>query len=90
MFDQETHCEGNQEFTGPRFRRVERAFAFDGENGLFNLMREESAIACECRLNQEISAVHLCTLEDVCRLCGHHDTILNSGTGATMSGLRTP
>ena len=58
VLDQAAHRHGDQELSGPRFGGVERARTLDGEDSLFNLMREEPAIPRECRLRQEILAVH--------------------------------
>ena len=58
VLDQAAHRQGDQEFSGPRFGGVERALTLDGEDSLFDLMREQPAISREYHLRQEILAVH--------------------------------
>ena len=53
VLDQAAHRHGDQKLSGPRFGGVDRALSLDGENSLFNLMREEPAISREYGLRQE-------------------------------------
>ena len=45
VLDQAAHRQGNQKLSGSRFGGIERALTLDGENSLFDLMREQPAIS---------------------------------------------